>query len=231
LVRIATIGVYCWTLESLLTALRVADVRVVLDVRQRRGVRGPEYAWANSARLRAALASARIEYRHHKELAPTTDLRHLQYDADAREGVGKRSRLELAPEYRERYQREILDRADLGELVRKLPADGLAALLCVERDPETCHRSLIAERLEAEYGVSVVHLHHSGPGGVAREPPRTRSSAGRRSLYDNGITIDREVTMKGASKPKKLGKKVAQKSLKEKRQEKRAASKKGFGSS
>jgi hypothetical protein len=36
--------------------------------------------------------------------------------------------------------------------------------------------------------------------------------------------------MKGASKPKKLAKKVAQKSLKEKRQDKRAASKKGFGS-
>ena len=32
--------------------------------------------------------------------------------------------------------------------------------------------------------------------------------ASRRSLYNNGITIDREVTMKGASKPKKLGKKV-----------------------
>jgi hypothetical protein len=43
-------------------------------------------------------------------------------------------------------------------------------------------------------------------------------------------TVDLEVTMKGASKPKKLGKKVAQKSLKEKRQDKRAAAKKGFGS-
>jgi len=49
-------------------------------------------------------------------------------------------------------------------------------------------------------------------------------------LGQNGITIDLEVTMKGASKPKKLAKKVAQKSLKEKRQDKRAASKKGFGS-
>jgi hypothetical protein len=44
-------------------------------------------------------------------------------------------------------------------------------------------------------------------------------------------TVDLEVTMKGASKPKKLGKKVAQKSLKEKRQDKRAAAKKGFGAS
>jgi uncharacterized protein (DUF488 family) len=155
---IATIGVYGWTLESSLTALQAANVRSVLDVRQRRGVRGPEYAWGNSARLQAALASAGIEYRHHKELAPTTELRHVQYEQDARQGVGKRSRLELAPEDRERYLREILDRVDLGELVRDLPADGLAALLCVEGDPEACHRSLIAERLEAEYGVPVVHL-------------------------------------------------------------------------
>jgi len=155
---IATIGVYGWTLESFLTALRAANVRVVLDVRQRRGVRGPEYAWANSARLQAALASASIEYRHCKELAPTTDLRHVQYAEDARQGVGKSSRQELAPVYRERYEREILDPVDLGELVRNLPVDGLAALLCVERDSKTCHRSLIAERLEAEFGAAVVDL-------------------------------------------------------------------------
>jgi uncharacterized protein (DUF488 family) len=154
----ATIGVYGWTLDRFLAALHAANVRVVLDVRQRRGLRGPEYAWANSARLQAALAKAGIEYRHHKELAPTTDLRNVQYQEDTREGVGKRSRMELAPEYRARYQREILDRVDLGELVSNLPADGLAALLCVERDPEACHRSLITERLEAEYGASVVHL-------------------------------------------------------------------------
>jgi uncharacterized protein (DUF488 family) len=157
-VRITTIGVYGWTLDRFLAALLDADVRVVLDVRQRRGVRGAEYAWANSLRLQAALDRVDIEYGHHKELAPTTDLRHVQYDADAREGVGKRSRMELAPEYRERYLREILERVDLGELVRELPADGLGALLCVERDPEACHRLLITERLEAEYGIAVVHL-------------------------------------------------------------------------
>jgi uncharacterized protein (DUF488 family) len=157
-VSIATVGVYGWTLDRLLAALHDADARVVLDVRQRRGVRGPEYAWANSLRLQAALEAAGIGYEHHKELAPTTDLRHVQYEADARQGVGKRSRAELAPEYRERYVREILDRVDLGELVRELPAEGLAALLCVEGDPEACHRWLIAERLEAEYGVSAVHL-------------------------------------------------------------------------
>ena len=156
--KIATIGIYGWTLESFLAGLHAAKVRVVLDVRQRRGVRGPEYAWANSLRIQAALDNAGIGYRHHQELAPTTELRHVQYDADARHGVGKRSRMELASEYRERYLREILDRVDLGELVHELPAEGTAALMCVERDPEACHRSLIAERLEAEFGIAVLHL-------------------------------------------------------------------------
>ena len=154
----ATIGVYGFAADTFLAALREANVRQLLDVRQRRGVRGPEYAWANAARLERAMAEAGIDYRHHKELAPTTELRQVQYREDDRRGVGKRSRSELAPEYRERYTREILDRADLRPVVDEMPADGLAALFCVERDPEACHRIVIAERLATEYGVPVTHL-------------------------------------------------------------------------
>ncbi len=137
-------------------------MRLLLDVRQRRGVRGSEYAWANSRRLQAALADAGVSYRHHLELAPTTELRRLQYAADDRQGVGKRSRTELAPEYRERYITEILDHADLDAFAAGLPQRGAAALLCVERDPEACHRSLIAERLKERYGVRVEHLRPRG---------------------------------------------------------------------
>jgi uncharacterized protein (DUF488 family) len=156
--QLATIGVYGFTAEEFLRALRDADVRLLLDLRQRRGVRGPEYAWANAKRLQAALDEAGIEYRHHPELAPTTELRQLQYAEDDRQGVGKRSREELAPAYRERYIIEILDNADLGAVAASLPSDGAAALLCVERDPEACHRSLVAERMAADHGVSVTHL-------------------------------------------------------------------------
>jgi uncharacterized protein (DUF488 family) len=155
---VATIGVYGFTAEEFLSALLLADVHQLIDVRQRRGVRGTEYAWANHQRLRAALAETGIEYRHHKELAPTTELRQLQYAVDAQEGVGKRNRSVLAPAYVERYVRECLDRADLSELVADLPPSGAAALFCVERDPEACHRSLIADRLASEFGVEVVHL-------------------------------------------------------------------------
>jgi uncharacterized protein (DUF488 family) len=152
--RVATIGVYGWTLETFLAALQNADLATVVDVRQRRGVRGSDYAWANAERLQAVLAAAGLAYRHHRELAPTTELRELQYADDARLGIRKRSRSVLADAYRERYVAEILNRVDLLPLVDKLPA----ALLCVERDPEACHRSLVARRLAADYGVEVVDL-------------------------------------------------------------------------
>lgn len=151
---VATIGVYGWTVEMFVAALRAHELPTLLDVRQRRGVRGREYAWANAQRLQATLAEAGIAYRHHSELAPTTELRQLQYTEDDRQGVARRSRLELAPAYRERYVEEILDHVELRPVLAELPA----ALMCVEREPEACHRSLIAERLAAEHSVDVIHL-------------------------------------------------------------------------
>lgn len=120
-------------------------------------MRGPEYAWANARRLQDALSEAELGYRHLKELAPTTEMRQLQYREDARLGEGKRSRTKLAPEYTRRYTEEILDPFDLSELAG-LAAEARPALLCVERDPEACHRSLIAQRLEREWGMDVRHL-------------------------------------------------------------------------
>lgn len=158
---IATIGVYDWTPDAWLTALRTADVRLVVDVRQRRGVRGSEYSWANAQRLKAALAGAEIAYEHRKELAPTTELRQLQYREDDLVGAGKRSRVGLAPEYVERYNRELLGQVDLRPIVDALPPEGLSAFMCVERDPEACHRSLVAARLASEFGLTVTHLRPS----------------------------------------------------------------------
>lgn len=159
--RMVTVGVYGFDSDSFLQRLRDADVRLVIDVRQRRGVRGAEYAWANARRLHAALAQARIAYEHHPELAPTTELRQLQYAEDDRRGVGKRTRQELAAEYVRRYTAEVLDHADLRSIVSALPSSGTTALLCVERDPEACHRSLIAQRLTERHHVTVGHLRPS----------------------------------------------------------------------
>jgi uncharacterized protein (DUF488 family) len=152
-----TIGVYGFDGESFLPALTGGGVELLLDVRQRRGVRGSEYAWANAQRLQAALAEAGIGYSHLKELAPTTEMRQLQYREDEKRGEGKRSRSVLAPGYVERYTEEILGSVDLAPIVNWI-GSSKAALLCVERDPEACHRSLIAERLQDEFGFEVEHL-------------------------------------------------------------------------
>jgi uncharacterized protein (DUF488 family) len=154
---IATIGVYGFDRERFLTTLAEAGVELVLDVRQRRGVRGSEYAWANSRRLQDSLGEAGIGYSHLKELAPTTELRQAQYRADARRGEGKRSRTALAPEYASGYTEQILNRVDLAPIVKWIGGSS-AALLCVERDPEACHRSLIAARLQHDWGFSVANL-------------------------------------------------------------------------
>jgi uncharacterized protein (DUF488 family) len=144
--EIATIGVYGFDLPHFLAALREQGITTVVDVRQRRGVRGSEYAWANAKRLEAALADAGIGYVHMKELAPTTAMRELQYCEDARRGEGKRSRTRLAEGFVRAYTEQVLDSADLSPL-RELMRNGRPALLCVERDAPACHRSLIAARL------------------------------------------------------------------------------------
>ena len=164
--RLVTIGVYEFDLPAFLGALRDHDVGLLVDVRQRRGVRGARYAWANSQRLQQALAEAQIAYRHHREIAPTTELRRLQYAADDRNRVGKRSRAVLDPEYTERYVHEVLDAADLDALVAEMPADAATALLCVEARSEACHRSLIAERVGQRYGLTVGHVRPGGAGGA-----------------------------------------------------------------
>lgn len=158
---IATIGVYEFDAAGFVGALQDAGVRLLLDIRQRRGVRGPQYAWANSRRLQALVADAGIGYEHHIELAPDTELRQLQYREDDRQGVGKRNRVRLAPEYVREYTHRILDPVALEPLVQRLPADGIAALMCVEATAQACHRSLVAQRLAERFGFGVIHLEPS----------------------------------------------------------------------
>ena len=156
--RIATIGVYEFDAVSFVAALDGAGVTKVLDIRQRRGVRGARYAWANAQRLQRLLGEARIGYEYHPELAPDTEMRQLQYRDDDRQGVGKRSRVRLAPEYVREYTEEILDLVPLEPLIGRLPVHGVGALLCVEATAQACHRSLVAGRLAERFGFDVTHI-------------------------------------------------------------------------
>ena len=156
--RIATIGVYEFDAPSFIAALDEAGVTKVFDIRQRRGVRGARYAWANAQRLQRLLADARIGYEYHPEFAPDTEMRHLQYRDDDLQGVGKRSRVRLAPDYIREYTEEILDLVPLEPLIGQLPVHGVGALLCVEATARACHRSLVADRLSERFGFEITHI-------------------------------------------------------------------------
>ncbi len=156
---IATIGVYGFTEERFFQALQLAGVDTLCDVRQRRGVRGSNYAFANSRRLQARLAELGIRYLHAKELAPTPAIRARQNEADWEGRVAKRQRASLAPAFVSAYQAEILERFDPQAFHERLPPDAaVVALLCVEREPMACHRSLVADRLGWALGIEVEHI-------------------------------------------------------------------------
>jgi len=158
-VKIVTIGVYGYDEAGFFAALRETGVDLFCDIRQRRGVRGSQYAFANSQRLQARLAAMGIGYLHYKALVPTPAVRARQDAADKASKTAKRQRTTLSPTFIEAYQSEILNQFDPQELLEALPADAqVVALFCVERDPAACHRSLVAAKLAEAYQLEVEHL-------------------------------------------------------------------------
>jgi uncharacterized protein (DUF488 family) len=157
--RFVTIGVYGWEEEAFFQALNRAGVDLFCDLRARRGVRGSEYAFANSERLQARLSESGIRYLHFKELAPGEEIRSAQHTVDETAKVARRKRAVLSPAFVEAYRRERLAGFDSAAFVESLGPDvQTAALFCVEREPAACHRSLLAARLEQDLGVAVMHL-------------------------------------------------------------------------
>src|SRR5215471_16588178 len=90
--KFVTIGVYGCTEAAFFEALAAAGVDTFCDIRWRRGVRGSDYVFANSARLQKRLTELGIRYIHFRELAPTPALRRRQTEADKTAGVAKRKR-------------------------------------------------------------------------------------------------------------------------------------------
>ena len=113
---------------------RLIDVRE-LPISRRRG-------YAKTA-LGEAMAAVGIEYLHMRALGNPKPFRDLYKAGHVAEG-------------RDQYARYLLgeQRAALGELVSLLE-DKRSALMCVEHDPQTCHRTVIIEALREEFGLEL----------------------------------------------------------------------------
>lgn len=172
---IYTIGVYGSTEESFFAALVENEIELFIDIRARRGMRGSKYKYANSAALQTKLTELGIHYAHLKELAPTKEVRALQWQADKEENTLKRDRMGLSAAYVDAYKDQILkygrrrvdrilDPAKALESAKKLagfPEDKPLrryALFCVEANANACHRSLVAARFKDKMGGKVKNL-------------------------------------------------------------------------
>jgi uncharacterized protein (DUF488 family) len=155
--RVLTIGVYGWSPERWIAALRDAGCDVVVDIRARRGVRGQEHAFANSTRLQAIVADAGLRYVHFPVLAPSRATRDAQVEADAVSKTAKRDRARLGDTFVAAYRAEVVDVVDWSTISTELAA-AAPALLCVEWLPAACHRSIAAAELAQRAGCPVVDL-------------------------------------------------------------------------
>ncbi|MDI7863961.1 DUF488 domain-containing protein [Rhizobiaceae bacterium n13] len=77
---------------------------------------------------------------------------------------------------------EHIDQPDVASVVEKLAADAedmVVCLLCFERDPKTCHRFIVGERMAA-FGYEMMHLYGDDPARYVRNQDRLpkRAAAG-----------------------------------------------------
>ena len=127
--KIFTIGYEATTMAEFLAALKDAGVERVIDVRAVPNSRRPGFS---KNPLRAALAEIGIDYVHLRALGTPADGR-----AAARAGRTK----DLERIYAGQLQTP--EAMAEGAKMLDLAADKPSALLCYERDPAACHRTLL----------------------------------------------------------------------------------------
>ena len=129
--RIFTIGYEGTTVGEFLAALQKAGVERVIDIRAVPNSRRPGFS---KTPLRSALAEAGIDYVHLRALGTPADGR-----AAAR--AGRKDELKRIYAGQLELPEAIAETGKMLDLSREKPS----ALLCYERDPAACHRTLLLE--------------------------------------------------------------------------------------
>jgi len=133
--KIFTIGYEGATQAELIAALHAAGVEVLADIRAVPLSRRPGFS---KNILAAGLGEAGIGY---------VGLKPLGTPAEGREAARKGQHARLAQIYA--AQLDLPEAIVAGAQLRELASERPTALLCFERDPSCCHRSLLVEALFA----------------------------------------------------------------------------------
>ena len=141
---ILTIGYEGAALEEVVATLKQAKVEVLIDVRALPLSRKKGFS---KKAFSAALAEAGIAYRHLRDLGNPKPGREAARRGDM-EGLREIFGAQLSTDAAEAALEEAGEVATVSR----------ACLLCFERDPATCHRSMVAEELARRHGFDVHHL-------------------------------------------------------------------------
>jgi len=144
--RIFTIGYEATTMAEFLAELRRAGVERVIDVRALPLSRRPGFS---KSPLKAALAEVGIEYVH---------LKALGTPANGRQAARAGRQEDLKRIYAD--QLELPEAIVATEQMRDLANEKPSALLCYERDPSQCHRSLLLAAAASD--AEIMHLFPGG---------------------------------------------------------------------
>jgi len=135
--KVWTIGYEQTTVNAFLAALKDAGVEVVADVRAIAASRRPGFS---KTALAANLKSVGIDYVHYRALGTPTEGR-----AAARAGT------HAALEKIYAGQLELPEAVMAGAQLAELASEKRTALLCYEREPGCCHRTLLREAVLSEF--------------------------------------------------------------------------------
>lgn len=158
--KIFTIGVYGSTEEEFFNKLITNKIDTFCDIRQRRGVRGSKYSFVNSKYLQSKLKDLGINYIYEKNLAPTSEIREMQWAEDKLEHQTKKTREVLGHAFVCGYEEMVLNKYNFEELIDSLKRNRTenVVFFCLETNPEACHRSLLAKKLSKTYNFDIINL-------------------------------------------------------------------------
>lgn len=139
---IYTIGYEGRTPEAFSLDLETNGIRRLIDVREIAFSRKPGFS---SGRLSQFLAGRGIEYIHIRVLGSPKAIRdEFKHNDDF-------------DSFADAYRRHLVQQTESLNLLLESALEKPTAIMCFERDPARCHRSIIASELQ-EHGLSVKNL-------------------------------------------------------------------------
>lgn len=157
--RVWTIGYERTGVPDFVAALKAAKIKTLVDVRE---IANSRRAGFSKKVLAASLAEAGIGYMHMKPLGTPKAGREA-----ARRGDSKT--MHRIFEARLAEPESQLALAETAALADK----GRICLMCLEHDWRECHRNIVAQHLQSEFGVKPTHL---SPEPFPEPPPRAERS-------------------------------------------------------